>query len=163
MIILERSTSIVFSVHSLSSLKILFYMTEKKTILDNTWLYLRIYLNNLTKLTEILTRKNSMRKVLFHFWGEQVLLRIMVSVKNLGQYKKLPWNKFVKKNNILQNILHYAKPFKITLLSWWFNLFSKSYQCLLMFIYPKYIVWWGGWWTWTWKKDFIRYHLHRFF
>ena len=29
----------------------------------------------------------------------------ILSIKNFGQYKKLPWDEFVKEENISQNIL----------------------------------------------------------
>ena len=45
--------------------------------------------NNLTKLTEIVIRGKSMQQVLFHFIGVQVVLRILVTIKNLQQYKTL--------------------------------------------------------------------------
>ena len=51
----------------------------------------------MTKLTEIVIRENSMQQVLFHFIGVQVVLRILVTIKNLQQYKTLSWDKLVKK------------------------------------------------------------------
>ena len=53
--------------------------------------------NKLRKLTKILKRDNSMQQVLFHFSRSAAVLRILVSIKNLGQYKKLPLDKLVKK------------------------------------------------------------------
>ena len=69
MIILERSTSMAFSVHSLSLLK-------KLILHDRERLHLpRLMFIKLAKLTKILTRKNSMHQLLFD-----------LSMK----YKKLP-------------------------------------------------------------------------
>ena len=45
--------------------------------------------NNLTKLMKILTRENSMKNFYFILVGAQVILRILVKAKNLGQFKKL--------------------------------------------------------------------------
>ena len=41
--------------------------------------------------------------------GVRAVLRFFVSMENLGQYKKLSWDKFVKKKDISQNISLYAK------------------------------------------------------
>ena len=59
--ILERSTSILFSVHLLSLFKNWFYMTEKT---DNSS---RMMLNKLTKLTKILQQKIWMQQVFASF------------------------------------------------------------------------------------------------
>ena len=50
--------------------------------------------SNLTKLTKILTRNkfNATGSV-----GVQAVLRFLVGAKNLGQYTKLPYDKFAKK------------------------------------------------------------------
>ena len=57
-------------------------MTDKKSIL-------RLMFINLTKLTKLLTRENSLQQVLFHFSSSMGNIRSF-SIKNLGQYKKLP-------------------------------------------------------------------------
>ena len=83
MIIQERSTSIVFSAHLLSSLKNLIFM-----------------FNNLTKLTTILTRKDSMQLI------SPGVLRFLISIKNLGQCKNLSLYKFVKKKRTFRKAFH---------------------------------------------------------
>ena len=90
MIILERSASIVFFLHSPSSLKNLFSMAEKKIILDNTLV---------TWQDGKLDEKKFSATGLFHFIsvGVWAALRFLVSIKNLTQSKKLPWDKFAKK------------------------------------------------------------------
>ena len=50
--------------------------------------------NNLMKLTKILTRKNSVQFISVGVWA---VLRFLVIIKNLGQYKNLPGDKFVEK------------------------------------------------------------------
>ena len=49
-----------------------------------------------------------MQQVLF-----QIVLRILVDIKNLWQYKKLPCDKFVKKKEHFAK--HFAKLFRSTL------------------------------------------------
>ena len=80
MIILERSASIVFFLHSPSSLKHLFYMAEKKTILDYTLV---------TWQDGKLDKKKFSATGLFHFIsvGVWAALRFLVSIKNLRQSK----------------------------------------------------------------------------
>ena len=56
-------------------------MAEKKTIYPS-----RLKFNNSTKLMAILPRKNSIQ---FISVGVRVVLRFLVSIKNLGQYKNL--------------------------------------------------------------------------
>ena len=56
-------------------------MTDKKSIL-------RLMFINLTKLTKLLTR-DSLQQVLFYFSRSMDNIRSF-SIKNLGQYKKLP-------------------------------------------------------------------------
>ena len=52
-------------------------------------------------MTKILTRKNSMQQVLFHFSNSTSSIK-----KSLKQYKKLPGiNLYIKKKTISQNIL----------------------------------------------------------
>ena len=90
MIVLERNTSIIFSVHSLSLLKklILHYQEKYYPHLMITWQH--------DKTNEDLDEKKFDDSV-----GVWTVLRFLVSVKNLGQYKKLPSNKFVKKRKAL--------------------------------------------------------------
>ena len=38
-----------------------------------------------------------MQQILFHFSRIAGSIKILVSIKNLKQYKKLPWDKFVEK------------------------------------------------------------------
>ena len=57
------------------------------------------------KTTKILMIKKSMWQVLFHFSRSTSSIKSF-NIKNLGQYKKLPWDEFLKKKkNSLQNIL----------------------------------------------------------
>ena len=121
MIIWKRSTSIVF----FCSLAILI---KKKYF---TWLRTRLYLprlvfNNLKKLTAILARKNSMQQV-FHFSRSTGSIKIF-SYKNLGQNKKLPWAKVVKKNRTFCKTFLSMKKF-LRMFSWWFSKIINCYQC----------------------------------
>ena len=52
--------------------------------------------DNLTKLMQILTRENSMQRVLFYFSTNTGNIKNF-SIKNLEQYKKMSRGKFVKK------------------------------------------------------------------
>ena len=38
-----------------------------------------------------------MQDILFHFSTTAGSIKVLVSIENLGQYKKLPWHKFAKK------------------------------------------------------------------
>ena len=97
-ILLERSISGLLSL-------LIFIKT------DFRWLRKRLYLsrlmfNNLAKLTKILTKKinvyNRFCFISVQVWAE---LRFLVSIKNFGQYKKLPWdNKFMKKKRTFRKI-----------------------------------------------------------
>ena len=145
MIILERSSYIVFSVYSLSSLKTYLNDWEKKLYSP------RLMFNKLTKLTKILTRKNQCCTFCFvsvgHFIsGIAAVLRFLVSIKYLEPYKKLPWDKYAKKKRTFsQKNLYYVKFFRITMFSWWFSWFLRTinlYQCLITFI-----IWWSGYGT----------------
>ena len=97
MILLQRSASTVFSVLSLS---------------DFTGLRKRLYLsqlmfNNLRKLTKIIylnERKFDLKNFFFISVGARAVLRLLVNVKNFGQFKKLMWDKFVKKKITFRNI-----------------------------------------------------------
>ena len=75
MIIPERITSIVFSVHLLSSLRNLFYMTEKRTIFVYTDV---CWLDKTNKNLEI-----QCKRFCFISVGVQAVLRFLVNVKNL--------------------------------------------------------------------------------
>ena len=90
MIILERSTSMAFSVHSLSLLKKLILHDWERLHLP------RLMFIKLAKLTKILTRKNSMHQLLFD-----------LSMK----YKKLLWDKFVKEKRTFQKTFHCMQNF----------------------------------------------------
>ena len=83
MIILKRITSIFFSVHS--------WLSLKKLILDD-WEKGDTYLAE-----KILMIKNLMQHFLFHSSRSAAVLKFLVSIKNLGQCKKFPWDKFVMK------------------------------------------------------------------
>ena len=92
---------------------------------------------NLTKPTKILYlyEKDSIQQI-----GAWAVLRLLVSIKNFQQYKKLPWDKFVRKKRTFHKIFR----------SMWNFL---ELQCLvddlddflelLMFIdaYTQYIIW----------------------
>ena len=72
-----------------------------------------------TCLECLITSKNSPKswlekikcnRVCFISVGVRAVLRFLVSIKKLKQYKKLPWDKFVKKKNLqtlssMQNFL----------------------------------------------------------
>ena len=60
--------------------------------------------NNLTKLMKILTRESPMQKVLFHFSRSTGLLRTLISVKNLNQYKKLRKKEHFAKRLVVRKI-----------------------------------------------------------
>ena len=129
MISLERSASIVFPVHYLTY----FTWLRKKLYLS------RLMFNNLTKLTRILylDQKNSMQQVLFHLFRARAVL---VSIKNFGQYKNLPWDKFVRKKITFCKIFHNMQNFLELQ-----RLFDHlvDFLELLMFInaYIQYIIW----------------------
>ena len=79
-ITLKRGTSIVFSVHSLSSLKMILDDWEKD--------YTCLMFNNLRKLTKILTRTNSMQHILFHFRRNMGDIKIFSLHKKAGSILK---------------------------------------------------------------------------
>ena len=114
MIILELSTSLFCSLPII--IKNFFYMTK----------------------TKILTRDNSMHQVLFDFSRSRAILRVLVSIKNLGQYKKFPCDKFVKKKNILKSIPQYAK-FLLELQCLTDDLVYLELSVFLNFLYLKNI------------------------
>ena len=47
-----------------------------------------------------------MKQVLFHFSRSTGITEFLISIKNLWQYKKLPWDKFVKKKITFCKIFH---------------------------------------------------------
>ena len=53
-------------------------------------------------------QKKSMQHIRFCFIsvGVRAVLRFLVSIKKLGQYKKFPWDKFVKKKRTFRKIFH---------------------------------------------------------
>ena len=73
--------------------------------------------NNLTKLMKILMRENSLQQVLFHFSRFTGILKILLSIKNLGQYEKFPRDKFVKKKEYFAKYFAVCNFFSITMLS----------------------------------------------
>ena len=162
MIIVERGTNIVFPVHSLSLKKLILHKWEKDyAYLD--WCLITL----ITKLTKILTRKkNATRFVLFQLdisVGVRAVLRFLVSKKNLAQCKKLPWDKFVKKKIILQNILWYAKGFRITMFSWSFSWFFRMINVRQYFFEINVLLDGVDMGLGHEGKHFIRYHFCHFF
>ena len=115
--ILERNT-IVFPVHSLLSIivkKLILHDWEKDYTCPERCL--------LTWQNEKKSRqKKSIQHARFCFIsvGVRAVLRFLVSLKKLGQYKKFPWDK----KNISQNISWYVKFFRITMFSWWIKWLS---------------------------------------
>ena len=118
MIIQERSTNIVFSVHFLSSLKKLILQEWEKdyTCLDPCLDWCLIIWQNKPKYWQ---EKIQCNRFCFTLVEVQAALRILFSIKKLRQYEQFPWDKFVKKkenfpkqyvSKILQN---YAKYFRI--------------------------------------------------
>ena len=59
--------------------------------------------NDLTKITKILTKK-TMQQVLFYFRRSTVSINIFSCAKKLGQYKKSPREKKVKKKITFREI-----------------------------------------------------------
>ena len=53
-------------------------------------------LNNLKKLTKIVTKKTECNRLGFTSVWVWAVLKFLVSIKNNRQYKKLPWDNFVK-------------------------------------------------------------------
>ena len=120
MIMLERSTSIVFSHHSLPSLKKLILHDWEKYYTRLDWCL--ITWPNWQKSWQQQMQWNSC----FISVGVLTVLRILASLKNLEQYNKSPSGKFVKKKKkLLQNILQQAKFFRITMFSGWFRWFLR--------------------------------------
>ena len=78
---------------------------------------------------EILTKENPMKQILFNSVGVRAVLKILVSIKNLRQDKKFPWDKFVNKKE------HFAKHFTM-------HKISVDFLELSMFIY--YLMKWIG-------------------
>ena len=91
MIMLERSTSIVFSHHSLPSLKKLILHDWEKYYTCLDWCL--ITWPNWQKSWQQQMQWNSC----FISVGVLTVLRILASLKNLEQYNKSPSGKFVKK------------------------------------------------------------------
>ena len=75
MILLERTSSIVFNILSLSD------FTRLRKRLHSS----RLIFNNFTKLTKILYLSI---QVCFILIGARALLRVLVTIKNFGQFKK---------------------------------------------------------------------------
>ena len=96
-----------FTLRSVSHIK---YGTLRKKCCSS-----RLVFNNLAKLTKILTKKNQCNRFCFISIGVQTVLKFLVCIRNLRQYKKFPSDKFVKKKNISKNISWYAKLFRITI------------------------------------------------
>ena len=94
MISMERSASIVFSVHSLSDLTWM-----RKKLYSTEWITLPRF-NNLTKLTKTLTKKISATGFGLFQYKKGSILTFLVCVKNFGQYIKFPLDKLVKKKII---------------------------------------------------------------
>ena len=91
---LERSVSISFSVYSL------YYFTWLRNILySSRWMF-----NNLIKLTKIFWKKIQCNRFYFISLEARAVLRLLVSIKILRQYKKLPWDKFVRKKRTFRKI-----------------------------------------------------------
>ena len=115
------------------------------------WLRKRLYLswlmfNNLKKLMKIVTRKKI--NTVFHFSRSVSSIKVLVSIKSLKQYKKLPWDKFVKKKHlkvceIFENYVDDVADF------------LELYQCLLMFLCLWFIIWWSRYATQKKKKKHL--------
>lgn len=95
MILWERNTSIVFSSHSLSLKKLIFSDREKGYTQLDWWLMF----SNLRKLKKNLYEQKKKKKsnsFCFISVRVQAVLRFL-DITNIWQYKKLPWEKFLKK------------------------------------------------------------------
>ena len=135
MISLERSASIRFSVHSL------YYFTWLRNILySSRWIF-----NNLIKLTKILWKKNQCNRFYFISLEARAVLRLLVSIKILWQYKKLPWDKFVRKKKHFGKYLVVCKIFRAAMFNWWFSRFFRITN-VYQFVDSKYYLmkWIGG-------------------
>ena len=78
MILLERSSGIVFTILYLSD------FTRLRKRLHSS----RLIFNNLTKLTKILYLNIQCNRFCFILIGARALLRVLVTIKNFGQFKK---------------------------------------------------------------------------
>ena len=116
----------------------------------------------MTKLTKISTRENSAQQVLFHSSRCTGSIKSF-SIRNFGQYKNSPWDKFVKKKTFCKTFPSKRNFFRITMFSWWFSWFFRVlnvYQCFFtlntLFNEVDRRLGHG-------KKHFVRCHLYRVF
>ena len=108
--------------------------------------------NSLTKPTKILMRENSMQQVLFHFSRSTAVLRIFFSMKNLGQYKKIPWEICEEKRTFCKTF-HSTRSF-----SWFFRIINVNQYFLAWNILCNEVNTARG----HRKKHCLRYHLNSY-
>ena len=148
MIILERSISIVFSIHLLSSLKkhILHDLGKVYTCLDWCWINWQNYQKS--------CRLSSMKKeVLFHFSRSTGCIEIFISYKKTGNL----WRK-----KAFHKTFHFMQKY-VELHCLVDDLVIFLYLSIFINVFFTNTIWWSGWGTWALKKHFDRYHLYIFF
>ena len=106
-----------------------------------------------------------MQKVLFCFSRSTGSIKILVSIKNLGHYKKLPWDKFVKKKRTFCKTFRSMQIFsRIAMFSWLFIWFFRIINaCQFFFTLNILFDVVDSCWDSKKKNFFVGYHLHPHF
>ena len=82
-----------------------------------------------------------MQQVLFHFSRSRAVLRILISLKNLGQYKKFPWDKFFEEKRTFCKAFRSMRNFILELLYLADDLADLELSIFINFLYLKiYII-----------------------